>query len=86
ADKFFDNFAKRISRFVERIIILPLHGQESATTSVSDALSFLKQYQEGNAQKPFTRYEITIKYNTGDKIEASFKEKTDAIQFLESYG
>jgi hypothetical protein len=85
-DAFFDKFAKNISRFVERIIILPLHGEESATSSVSDALAFLKQYQEGNAQKPFTRYEITIKYNTGDKIEASFKEKADAIQFLASYG
>ena len=74
-----------VSRFIERIIILPLHGQESVINTVSEAINFLKKYSEEKPKLPLCKYEIIIKYNTGDKIEASFKNKTDSIKFLESY-
>jgi hypothetical protein len=34
---------------------------------------------------PLSKYEIIIKYNTGDRIEASFKDKKDCMAFLETY-
>ena len=32
-----------------------------------------------------SRYEIHVRYNTGDVINAIFQQKADAIQFLQSF-
>lgn len=84
-DEFFHLLTKAVSRYIEKILILPLHGQESIKETVIDAIDFLKSYSESNVKYPLIRYEIIIKYNSGDKIEASFKDKKDAITFLETY-
>ena len=83
--EFFESLSKSVSRFIERVIILPLHGQESAKSSVVEAIDFLKGYSEDPNNLPLTKYEIIIKYNTGDRIDASFKDKMDSIKFLEGY-
>ncbi|MBX7141264.1 MAG: hypothetical protein K1X63_09315 [Chitinophagales bacterium] len=85
AEAFFNSLSESVSRFIERIIILPLHGQESISTSVTDAIKFLVNYSEDKPKLPLAKYEIIIRYNTGDRIEASFKDKKDTIKFLESY-
>jgi len=85
ASQFFNSLKKSISRFIERIIILPLHGQESISNSVTEAIDFLKKYSEDKPKSTLVKYEIIIKYNTGDRIEASFKDKKDTIKFLETY-
>ena len=83
--EFISLLAESASRFIERIIILPLHGQESITNTVVEAIDFLKQYSEDKPKLPLTKYEIIIKYNTSDRIEASFKDKKDTIKFLQTY-
>lgn len=82
---FLGSLSKSVSRFIERVIILPLHGQESTSNTVTEAIDFLKKYSEDKPKLPLVKYEIIIKYNTGDRIEASFKDKGDTIKFLESY-
>jgi hypothetical protein len=62
-----------------------LHGKQQDIISISEAIDFLNEYSESKTNAPLMRYEITIKYNTGDKIEASFKTKTDALRFLKNY-
>ena len=84
-DEFFEALSKSVYRFIERVIILPLHGQESSKNSIVEAIDFLKGYSENPNNLPLTKYEIIIKYNTGDRIEASFKDKKDSIKFLEGY-
>lgn len=84
-DEFLDSLSKSVSRFIERVIILPLHGQESSASTVTEAIDFLKKYSEDRPKLPLVKYEIIIKYNTGDRIDASFKDKSDTIKFLESY-
>jgi hypothetical protein len=84
-DEFLNSLSETISRFIERVIILPLHGQETISTSVTEAIHFLKKYSEDKPKLPLSKYEVIIKYNTGDRIEASFKDKKDSIKFLESY-
>lgn len=84
-DEFLNSLSDTVSRFIERIIILPLHGQETVSTSVTDAIDFLKKYSEDRPKLPLSKYEIIIKYNTGDRIEASFNDKKDSIKFLETY-
>lgn len=84
-DEFLGSLSKSVSRFIERVFILPLHGQESTASTVTEAIDFLKKYSEDKPKLPLAKYEIIIKYNTGDRIEASFKDKGDTIKFLESY-
>lgn len=84
-DEFLGSLSKSVSRFIERVIILPLHGQESTSNTVTEAIDFLKKYSEDKLRLTLVKYEIIIKYNTGDRIEASFKDKGDTIKFLESY-
>ncbi len=74
-----------VSRFIERIILLPLHGKETETNSIIEAINFVKEYSESQFKLSLSRYEVIIRYNTGDKIEASFKDKKDCVKFLESY-
>jgi hypothetical protein len=83
--EFLGSLSKSVSRFIERVIILPLHGQESTANTVTEAIDFLKKYSEDKPKLPLVKYEVIIKYNTGDRIEASFKDKGDTIKFLESY-
>jgi hypothetical protein len=85
AQVFFDTLTESVSRYVERIIILPLHGREAITKSVTAAIAFLEKYQLDRREMPIVKYEITIKYNTGDKIEANFKDIKTAILFLKNY-
>lgn len=84
-DEFFLSLTGSVSRFVERVIILPLHGQESSVTNITDAIDFIKKYSEDKPKQPFKKYEIIIRYNNTDRVEASFIDKKDAIKFLESY-
>jgi len=85
ANEFFASFSKSVSRFIERIIILPLHGQEAISNSITEAIDFLQDYSENKSKLQLSKYEIIIRYNNGDKIEASFKDKNDTISFLEKY-
>jgi len=82
---FFDALTNSVSRYIDSVFILPLHGKESALQTVTDAIEFLKKYSEGDTKQPLVKYEIIIRYNTGDKIDAFFKDKKDAIKFLETY-
>lgn len=84
-DEFLSSLSNSVSRFIERVIILPLHGQESTASTVTEAIDFLKKYSEDKPKLPLVKYEVIIKYNTGDRIDASFRDKSDTIKFLESY-
>lgn len=84
-DKFLESLTHSVSRFIERIILLPLHGKGTETSSITEAIKLVEQYSESQSKLPLSRYEVIIRYNTGDKIEASFKDKKDCVKFLESY-
>lgn len=83
--EFLNSLSDSVSRFIEFVIILPLHGQENVSNNVMQAIDFLKRYSEDKSNFPLSRYEVIIKYNNGDRIEASFKDKKDSIRFLETY-
>ena len=76
---------KVVSRQIDRIEILPLHGSATELPNVEDAIKFLLRYTEKGALKPIQRYEIRIRYNNGDSVEATFHDKRDAIAFLRTY-
>lgn len=82
---FFDALDKSVTRRVEKIIVIPLYGQESEYSSVGDAIAFLSSYESTAVQGRVYKYEIHIRYNNGDKIMAEFADKTAAVEFLMKY-
>lgn len=84
-DKFVNALTAAVSRQIDRIIVLPLHGQTVEVTTIDDAVKFIQDYDASGGGGPVERYEILIRYNNGDKIEASFKDKESAIKHLRSY-
>ena len=82
--EFFGNLEKSVSRHIASVSITPLHGVSLTLGSIGKAIEFINSYAQKGALH-ILKYEITIKYNNGDKIEASFKDNHSAIDFLGSY-
>ena len=84
-DHFFDALDKTVSRRIDKIIVIPLHGREAEHSSVAEAIAFLSSYEAPSVQGRVYKYEIHIRYNNGDKIAAEFTEKPSALEFLKKY-
>ncbi len=54
-------------------------------TTIDDAVEMLRNYDEAGGGGFVARYEILIRYNNGDKIEATFQDKESAIKHLRTY-
>ncbi len=79
---FISSLKKSVSRQVERVMILSLHGQQIAVNSISEAISWVQTYNIPAEQLPFVKHEIIVKYNTGEKISAEYFDQQSAINFL----
>ena len=75
-----------ITRQINRVIVLPLHGAPFPWDTVDDAIRFVEGYSEmGTASKLIAKYEIQIRYDNGDSIEGEFVDKDRAVAFLRTY-
>jgi hypothetical protein len=61
---------------------LGLFGKDSSFSSISKAISYVKEKEISIKECRFERYEISILFSNDDRIEASFKERKEAINFL----
>lgn len=84
-EEFMAALEKVISRQIDRITVLPLYGSPTELATVHEAIRFLETYQEKPGKAPIQRYEIRIRYNNADSIEATFADRTDAVAFLRTY-
>ena len=84
-DNFFGNLEKAVSRFIDSISVLPLHGTSSTLTTVEEAIDFIENYRSKNESLPVLKYEITVRFNNNDKVEGIFNTKESTVEFLESY-
>lgn len=83
--EFMSALEKVISRQIDRIMVLPLYGNSIELSTLEDAIRFLETYQEEPRKSPIQRYEIRIRYNNADSVEATFADRTDAVHFLRTY-
>ena len=74
-----------VSRQIDRITIIALHGIKHESKSVDDAIRFVEGYVDDGVSKPIDRYEIDVRYNNDDLIRGHFRDKDSAIAFLQSY-
>ena len=68
---------------VEQVIIIPLYGRLNEFTNIDDAINFLNKKQDSELQGEFQKYEIFVSFSNGDKVEAQFKDKEKAREFLQ---
>ena len=83
--EFLDALTQSVSRKIEEIIILPLHGSQLRATSIANARALLEGYEESVPQTRFERYEVHIRFRNKNEIIGKFNEKASAIEFLENY-
>lgn len=74
-----------VTRQVELVRVIPLHGSEVRWASVEAAINFIETYDEDTSLKPFVKYEIEVRYKNGDRIEGLLTNKDSAIRFLQAY-
>ena len=83
-NNFFGRLQSTLDQQIEKVILIPLYGQQNEFTIVSDAIAFVANYQEVSQQGgAFRKFEIIVHYSNNDKIEASFRDKENAINFLQ---
>jgi len=84
-DRFMLSLATSVSRQIDRITILPLHGSPHDLTNVKDAIQFIRGYKEHSTVTEFQRYEIHVRYNNDNRVEGTFADKQSAIEFLQIF-
>jgi hypothetical protein len=83
--EFKDALEAAIMRHIVHVSIIPLHGQRNEFDNLSQAIQFLNRYEESRTADPLVKYEVQIRYDNGDKIDAEFQDKTRAVKFLQAY-
>ena len=82
-----DNFKKALyeclGRIIEKICIVPLYGNAAEFISIKEAMKFLNVYDQSQAGDDFRKYEISVKFSNGDRIDADFSDRKKACEFLE---
>lgn len=81
-NEFITALERTVMRSIEYVVILGLHGQQHKAATIIDAISYINNYDLKNRSLNFVKFEIIIKYNNGDKVEASFKDRKKAVEFL----
>ena len=80
-------FVKELSdtykRKIKTICILPLHGKRTEVADVEKAIDFINGYTEIPADQQLEYIEVIVTYNNGTIIQCQFKEKDEAVDFLE---
>lgn len=96
-DTFYSKYAPQLNKLaqalmsslsvtISQVVVIPLHGVAHALTSIAEAMSYVRSYDETcNQRMPVLRYEITVRYSNGDENTMKCKDKHKALQFLRQY-
>jgi len=71
-----------LTRKVNSVYVLPLHGSARTLSGVVAAIAFIESCDESKPDPLFARYEVGIRYSNGDEVRGQFKDKATAISFL----
>lgn len=73
-------------RKVETVRVLALYGGELVFQSVADAVEALTTMKEGpTGELRFVKFEVQLRFSDGDRIEGSFQNREDALEFLRKF-
>ena len=79
------DFMAHLERAVKRIItavrVIPLHGSARDCVTIDEAIAFVDSYRESAPIGPLVKYEVVVRYDNGDKIEASLETRLPQWSF-----
>lgn len=82
-------FIKALNASVKRSVIFvgvtTLYGDQNNFETITEAMNFIRSRKKGKSNLKFQKYEIFIKFNNKDLINGTFKEKKDALDFLQNF-
>ena len=85
-DEFKSLLENSLTRRVKKIRVSGLFGEETVFSSVRNAISFIQNHQMAPKKgMNFQKFEIYILFANGDKIDGSFRNRKEAIDFLEIF-
>lgn len=84
-DSFFSALRNSLERHVKEICVLTLSGRSHEFGSIDSAVHFVSSHDESASMSRFVRYEIIVRYTTGDEVRGDFRNKRRAISFLQKF-
>jgi hypothetical protein len=84
-EEFMRHLERSVKRQINAIRIIPLHGSAHDCVTVPEAMKFVESYDEKAGTGPFVKYEIVIRYDSEDKVQAELLDKATALDFLHAY-
>ncbi|MDZ4685249.1 MAG: hypothetical protein SH850_09170 [Planctomycetaceae bacterium] len=84
-DEFMLQLRQAVERQITSVRVTPLHGAAKDCTTISQAIAFVDTYDEQAATGPLVKYEVVVRYDNGDKIEAQFRDRSTTVEFLRAY-
>ena len=72
-----------LERRIESIRIMSLYGEENLFASIQEACDFISGFVVRESKPYFYKFEIYVRYSNGDKFEAHFADRRNAVTFLE---
>lgn len=74
-----------VSRRIDHIHVLPLHGSGSLLQTAAEAIDFVSGYDEKIGSTMFSKYEIIVRFNNGSEIIGKLHSRAEALNFLAAY-
>ena len=81
-DEFLNRLEVSLMRKIVGVFVTSLHGATCEVATIEDAVRCIEEYDELRPGEGFVRYEVSVRYSNGDKIEANFQDKRTAVGFL----
>lgn len=81
--QFVSELTASYNRKIKTICILPLHGKRTDVVDVEKAIDFINGYDSLPEDQQLEYIEVIVTYNNGTIIQCQFKEKEQAVDFLE---
>ena len=81
-DSFFLSLKRRFSRYVTRVVVIPLYGRVNEFSTIEDAIRFLDAHMINEGAREFLKYEIRVEFSNGDKVDAVIEAKDKVKEFL----
>jgi len=69
---------------VELVYVFPLRGWPRTLADSAEAIAFIESFDESKPERPFTRYEVDVRYSNGNEVRGQFNDKLAAVAFLRS--
>ncbi len=82
---FLSRLRKCLGRDVVHIQVLTLSSRPHDFVSVDSAVQFIASHDGSIPMQQFVRYEIVVRYSSGDEVRGHFQTKALAIRFLEKF-